>query len=131
MNAPNRKKGASLGQGALTPAQTKELREELLRQLKNLLGRAKPGEPLQSSMDRDDILDTFDRAARFAEQKTEVDLRRQTERQIKVIQAALQRMETGGYGFCISCGEAIGLKRLSVNPISIRCVSCQRKIFEL
>lgn len=31
------------------------------------------------------------------------------------------------YGYCIDCGEDIGLRRLEIDPATVRCVDCQRK----
>lgn len=41
------------------------------------------------------------------------------------IEAALARMESGGYGDCISCGEEIPTRRLQVLPFAARCTACE------
>lgn len=38
---------------------------------------------------------------------------------------ALERIDSGDYGFCQECGEPIGLARLEVVPQAHLCVSCQ------
>lgn len=43
---------------------------------------------------------------------------------LKLIDAALARMESGDYGFCAECGEGIPAKRLAVDPTFTRCVDC-------
>jgi len=43
---------------------------------------------------------------------------------IKIIQAALGRIESGTYGVCESCGEDIGEARLQAIPEATRCVEC-------
>ncbi len=40
------------------------------------------------------------------------------------IEAALGRLEAGGYGFCLGCGTAMDLARLTVNPAETHCQSC-------
>jgi len=40
------------------------------------------------------------------------------------IEAALQRLDTGDYGFCEECGENIPAKRLEIDPATERCVDC-------
>ncbi|HEX6445381.1 MAG TPA: TraR/DksA C4-type zinc finger protein [Streptosporangiales bacterium] len=42
------------------------------------------------------------------------------------IEAALHRMDEGGYGICTTCGEAIGLERLEVLPHTRFCPGCQQ-----
>ena len=40
------------------------------------------------------------------------------------IDAAFRRIEEGEYGWCGECGEPIGLRRLQVDPMATKCVSC-------
>jgi DnaK suppressor protein len=46
---------------------------------------------------------------------------------IKKIDAALERIEDGSYGFCEETGEEIGLKRLEARPIATLCVEAQER----
>lgn len=46
---------------------------------------------------------------------------------VQQIDAALERMEDGSYGRCISCGEQIAPARLEVRPLSVTCVACAEK----
>ncbi len=48
--------------------------------------------------------------------------RRQTER--ARLEAALARLETGEFGYCEDCGEAIAPGRLRLDPALARCVDC-------
>ncbi|MFP3943720.1 MAG: TraR/DksA family transcriptional regulator [Alphaproteobacteria bacterium] len=43
---------------------------------------------------------------------------------LKLIEAALARMENGDYGYCAECDEEIPAKRLAVDPTFSRCVEC-------
>lgn len=43
------------------------------------------------------------------------------------IEAALQRMDAGGYGECVDCGIDIPPARLQAQPAAVRCVACQQK----
>ncbi len=51
-----------------------------------------------------------------------VEARRQG--RLRRIEAALRRLESGAYGYCVSCDEEIPLKRLEVDPATERCVDC-------
>lgn len=44
--------------------------------------------------------------------------------EIRRIDAALQRVEDGEYGFCVACGEDIEPKRLEIDPAAPRCAAC-------
>ncbi len=43
---------------------------------------------------------------------------------VQLIQAALARIESGDYGWCLECGEAINPKRLEVDPAVSLCIDC-------
>lgn len=46
---------------------------------------------------------------------------------LKHLDAALQRIETGEYGYCIECGERIPKERLEEVPHTQHCVKCKNK----
>jgi RNA polymerase-binding protein DksA len=43
------------------------------------------------------------------------------------IDAALQRIEAGTYGTCVSCGHEIRRERLEANPWASLCIDCKRR----
>jgi len=47
--------------------------------------------------------------------------------ELRLIDAALSRMEAGTYGQCIDCGVGIPAARLHAAPEAARCISCQEK----
>ena len=40
------------------------------------------------------------------------------------IHAALERIKAGSYGECVTCGKAIGEKRLLALPYAPQCIQC-------
>ena len=48
--------------------------------------------------------------------------------QLRQIQEALDRLQLGDYGICLSCDQAIPTKRLQALPWAKYCVRCQEKI---
>jgi DnaK suppressor protein len=52
----------------------------------------------------------------------EVERRREVE--LVRIEAALERIKQGEYGYCVNCGEPIAGKRLEIDPATPACVSC-------
>ncbi len=48
--------------------------------------------------------------------------RRQGERQR--ILAALRRMDSGEWGFCLTCGDEIATARLELDPSVTQCIPC-------
>ena len=49
--------------------------------------------------------------------------------ELRMLEAARQRMNEGSYGRCVDCGQDIGFPRLRANPGAERCIECQT-IFE-
>jgi len=51
------------------------------------------------------------------------------ERQLlAMVEGALDRIRTGSFGQCISCGEEINAKRLEAVPWTRFCIACQEKL---
>ena len=48
-------------------------------------------------------------------------------REIERIQVALNRLDIGTYGTCITCGEPIATARLEALPYAVRCIACAAK----
>jgi RNA polymerase-binding transcription factor DksA len=44
--------------------------------------------------------------------------------EIRMIEAALDRIRQGGYGICVRCGDPIGDQRLDVLPATPICRDC-------
>jgi len=47
--------------------------------------------------------------------------------QLRFIEEALDRLESGDYGICLACEEPIAAKRLAAIPWARYCVSCQEQ----
>ncbi len=46
---------------------------------------------------------------------------------LKYVEDALERIEQGTYGICVSCGEEIPFERLEAVPTTQKCVPCKMK----
>ena len=57
-------------------------------------------------------------------QQMAVENARRRQQELARIEGALRRIESGEYGYCFGCGEAIDVRRLAVAPTSTRCVAC-------
>jgi RNA polymerase-binding transcription factor DksA len=47
-----------------------------------------------------------------------------TKHEINEIRLALNRIETGHYGECTSCGKPISKERLAAMPFATKCIRC-------
>jgi RNA polymerase-binding transcription factor DksA len=47
--------------------------------------------------------------------------------ELRDVEAALRRIDTGTYGMCVNCREPIAHERLEAYPTAKRCLPCQRR----
>jgi DnaK suppressor protein len=71
--------------------------------------------------------DLVDRASSETDRAIELRARDRQRKLIAKIDAALQRIEDGTYGYCEETGEPIGLKRLDARPIATLSVEAQER----
>lgn len=71
--------------------------------------------------------DMADRASSEADRALELRARDRQRKLIVKIDAALQRIEEGSYGYCEETGEPINLRRLDARPIATLSVEAQER----
>jgi len=69
--------------------------------------------------------DITDRASEEIDRSFELRTRDRERKLINKINAAIQRIEDGSYGYCEETGEPIGLKRLEARPIATLSLEAQ------
>ncbi|MBI4441807.1 MAG: TraR/DksA family transcriptional regulator [Acidobacteria bacterium] len=47
--------------------------------------------------------------------------------QLRQLESAIDRLESGDYGTCVDCGAPIPAKRLRAIPWAVYCVACQEQ----
>lgn len=52
---------------------------------------------------------------------------RRRRQEIQKIEAAIGRLDSGDYGYCVSCGEEIEAARLKIDPAIPICLSCAKR----
>ena len=85
-------------------------------------------ETLEHLQDENNILpDIVDRASTETDRALELRTRDRQRKLISKIEAALQRIEDGSYGYCEETGEPISLKRLDARPIATLSIEAQER----
>jgi len=80
--------------------------------------------------DDDSTKDLGDQAATSYNREFLFELGNGTQRLLKEVVSALQKLDEGSYGDCERCGEAIADKRLEALPFARYCIDCQRAVEE-
>jgi DnaK suppressor protein len=106
--------------------QREYFRQKLLDWREDILKEAK--ETLQHLQDENqNHPDIADRASSETDRAIELRARDRQRKLIAKIDAALQRIEDGTYGYCEETGEPITLKRLEARPIATLSIEAQER----
>jgi DnaK suppressor protein len=106
--------------------QRQYFRDKLLSWKEEILRESK--ETLEHLQDENNVLpDIVDRASTETDRALELRTRDRQRKLIAKIDAALQRIEDGSYGFCEETGEPISLRRLDARPIATLSIEAQER----
>src|SRR5579859_2489551 len=106
--------------------QREYFRQKLLAWKEDILREAR--ETLQHLQDESTNHSDFaDRASSETDRAIELRARDRQRKLIAKIDAALQRIDDGTYGYCEETGEPISLKRLEARPIATLSVEAQER----
>jgi RNA polymerase-binding protein DksA len=116
---------------ALTPQQKQEL-DSLISRRRNVLVAELREDARKTRAERHDeiageVPDTGDESvAALIADLDQADWSRDLE-ELRGLDAAHERIESGEYGVCTDCGRDIGFERLRAFATAIRCIDCQTR----
>ena len=116
----------SLKEDFMNPFQQEYFRQKLLNWRSELL---KEGEETLENL-KDNVLvepDVTDRASSEMDRSLELRTGDRARKLIAKIDAALQRIDLGSYGYCKETDEPISLKRLEARPIATLSLEAQER----
>lgn len=102
-------------------ARSARYRTRLVTRLEELEERLRQ---LESSLDKPGSKDDEERATEREGDEVSEDLGNAGLNEIRMIRAALDRVENGSFGICAKCGEDISDARLDVVPHTPLCRDC-------
>ena len=110
----------------MNPLQVEYFRQKLLRWRTELL--ADSAETLRS-LQEESLLkpDLTDRASLETERAIELRTRDRERKLISKIDSALERLDSGTYGYCEETEEPIGIRRLEARPIATLSIEAQER----
>jgi DnaK suppressor protein len=97
------------------------LRQELLADDAHAREAARPVKLDQSAVGRLSRMDAIRSQAMAQESQ------RRKLQQLRLVDAALARIERGEYGLCTACEEEIDPRRLEADPTAALCIACAAK----
>jgi len=100
-------------------------KHSLQRMERELLANA--GETTEHLRETVIVPDPADRATIEEEHALELRTRDRERKLLKKVQSALQRIETGDYGYCEETGDPIGIPRLLARPTATLSLEAQQR----
>ncbi len=94
-------------------------RDEILALSEEIISKGSMG------TDGTNFPDMSDQATVEQDQSLNIRMRSREQKLLVKIEEALERIATGDYGSCSSCGEEIALPRLKVRPVTTLCIECK------
>lgn len=82
---------------------------------------------IQRDLDEPHDPDSSERAVQMEDDDSLEAQARLITREIASTKRALERIETGEYGYCVQCGEEIRDGRLDARPEAALCINCASK----
>ena len=109
----------------LTAEQLEELRSELTEERARLAEVLKISKDGAKPVDLDEPIGRLTRMDAIQQQQMTKANRAGYERKLRQIEAALEALAKDEYGFCRSCEEPVGYRRLKARPETPFCLECQ------
>ncbi|MDT5122410.1 MAG: DnaK suppressor protein [Acidobacteriota bacterium] len=104
---------------------TKVYRDRLLGRREGLVGQVMEAEQYSRERDSEATQDPADMAANAYTKELLFSMSANDRRLLELIDEALARIEAGGFGECVHCGEPVLEKRLEAVPWARHCLRCQ------
>ena len=113
----------------LTPELLKEFRTMLENELKEIEERNREKlEEMEESLDVDKFHgDEADQANYLESRNRALRLRDRDRKLITRILKTIEKIDSGTYGTCDSCGIEIPVERLRMRPVANLCIDCKRE----
>jgi len=111
----------SVQEDRMSVARNDELRQLLVTKKTELTTRL---ERINANLRRGYEADSKERAKQLEDNEVVDALGNEAREELVKISAALQRLDSGEYGFCVECGLPIKEGRLDVYPYADECIEC-------
>jgi len=104
------------------------LMDERASELEEHIRNTLPKPAGEATLERTGVAqDEVDEATTNAEEHFNHTLHRHYVEEMRQIEAARERAQSGVVGSCVDCGEEIGYARLRAQPYAVRCIDCQAR----
>ena len=103
-----------------------EIKQKLQEEKRQILMELQTQRAFNQDDFRKDVGDEVDSSVNEQARELSLLMRDRNRDRLEAIEEAIQRMQTGDYGFCEECGDPIPKRRLIAMPLARMCVNCQQ-----
>lgn len=108
---------------------TEHYRQLLLNRSDELQGVAQTGREAAETVELDQSkVGRLSRMDALQAQAMSQERERRREQELQRITSALERLDSGDYGYCLQCDEPIAAPRLEFDPAVTLCIQCACRI---
>mgnify|MGYP001554724918 CR=1 FL=1 len=105
-----------------------QVKEQLLKQRRELLQEVSNSYETCREIGQDGVPDLGDMSSAAYSRDVLFNVSETQRQRINDIDLALEQIEKGEYGICMSCGEEISPRRMEVSTFSRYCIECKTDI---
>ena len=105
-----------------------QVKEQLLKERQSLLQDVSNSYEACREIGQDGVPDIGDMSSAAYSRDILFNVSETQRQRINDIDVALEQIEKGEYGVCMSCGEDISARRMEVRPFSRYCIECKTDI---
>ena len=103
-----------------------DIKQKLQEEKEQILVELQAQRAFNQDDSRKDVGDEVDSSVNAQARELSLLMRDRNRDRLEAIEEAIQRMQTGDYGFCEECGDSIPKRRLIAMPLARMCVNCQQ-----
>lgn len=105
----------------------KRFKDLLIEERNNLIKKASKTLAEEATLDVNELPDEIDQASAEYSQSFIFRLRDREKYYLSKIDKALEKIESGEFGTCETCGDEISTKRLEARPVTTLCIRCKEE----
>jgi DnaK suppressor protein len=109
-------------------SEIEEIRQMLLERREEIMSELRADLHSPGGSERTRNADPTDQASDAAEGALSLALAQSESGELNQIEAALSRIDSGEFGLCDECGQAIPTERLKTLPYATTCIDCKRRL---
>ncbi|KMP12369.1 hypothetical protein UZ36_01310 [Candidatus Nitromaritima sp. SCGC AAA799-C22] len=107
---------------------TGKIREKLVQNRTELLNIIQSSQTIERNSTELNFSNEIDMASSLEGREMMFQLTSRDRNELKMIEEALYKIDTGTYGICDSCSKKISPKRLQILPLSSLCIDCKESM---